>query len=265
MEEAIMRSLKRYFTLTCSALLILGLSTLAQAQGEHEEDLLGWWTFEKGNELVDLMGNFGDIELRDATVSGGVLNLGNNEWALTTGYSGPDVTEKTLIAWAYLDDLDVRNGALLAINQSSSDSFDAIVYAERQPNQWMAGSSNFSRTEDAVPGFEEDETGELIQLAVSYEDDGGQAGIKIYRNGDLIGDYTKGTLATWVADNTEALFGPRALIGGTAHGWVIARVDDARIYGAVLDQNDIKALTPNTFPVEALGKLATLWGAVKAE
>ena len=263
-----MKGLEYYFTLTCSVLLVLGLSTLAQAQGEHEEDLVGWWTFEKGVELVDLMGNFGDIELRGATVSDGVMNLGNNEWALTepTEYSGPDIIEKTLVAWAYLDDLNVTRGATLAINQSSSDSFDAIVYAERQPNRWMAGSSNFSRTNDFDPGFEEKAStiGDLIQIAISYEDDGG-AHVIGYRNGEVIGDYTKGALATWVAGNTEALFGPRALIGGTAHGWVIARVEDARIYGAVLDQDDIEALQPNSVSVDAAGKLTTLWGAVKAE
>ena len=266
-----MRNLKRYFTLTCLVLLILGIPMLAQAQ--KEEYLLGHWTFEKSAksngrlrltaEKKDLIGNFGDIEFSGATISDGKLNLGNNEWALTTGYSGPDVTEKTLVAWAYLDDLDVRNGALLAINQNSSDMFDAIVYAERQPRRWMAGSSFFKRTQDAVPGFEETETDKLIQMAISYGNDGGQAGIKIYRNGDLIGEYTQGPLETWVADNTEALFGPRALIGGTAYGWVVARVEDARIYGAVLDQNDIKALTPDTLPVEAHGKLTRLWGKIK--
>ena len=51
--------------------------------------------------------------------------------------------------------------------------FDAIVYAERQPFQWMAGSSHFRRTQDAQPGFTENGNGEkLIQLAISYKDDG---------------------------------------------------------------------------------------------
>ena len=55
--------------------------------------------------------------------------------------------------------------------------FDAIVYAERQPRRWMAGSSFFKRTQDAVPGFEEKETDKLIQMAISYGNDGLQAGI----------------------------------------------------------------------------------------
>lgn len=249
-----MKNLKHYFILTCSILLTLSLPILAQAA-----DPLGHWTFEPGGELVDLAGNFGDIELQGATVSDGMLNIGDVTWAITTGYSGPDITEKTLVAWLYLDDLDVKNGAPLGINKSSADSFDAIVYAEREERRWMAGSSNWSRTDNAVPGFEETETGKLIKLAVSYEDDGdGQAHMMIYRNDDLIGDYVKGTLATWVAGDAEAIFGPRAVIGGTAHGWVVARVEEARIYGEVLTSDVIAAVTPG-------GKLTTSWGAIKGQ
>ena len=260
-----MRNLERYFTLTCSVLLMLVLSIPVLAQGEKQETPVGHWTFEPGKEKVDLTEHFGDIELRGATVEKGQLVLGSNKWALTTGYKGPDIKEKTLVAWVYIDDLNITHGAPLAINRSSSDHFDAIVYAERQPRRFMAGSSNFTRTQDAIPGFEEKETGKLISLAISYEDSGGQAHVRIYRNDDLIGDYTQGFIDTWVKGDTEALFGVRALIGGTAYGWVGERVEDARIYGAVLSQDEIKKLRPDTLPVEARGKLATLWGAEKAK
>ena len=63
--------------------------------------------------------------------------------------------------------------------------------------------------------------------------------------------------------DVEALFGPRALIGGTAHGWVVCRVEDARIYNAVLTQKELKGLTEDTLDVEAAGKLATAWSAIK--
>ena len=85
----------------------------------------------------------------------------------------------------------------------------------------------------------------------------------IYRNGDLIGDYTMGPIVSWKADDVEALFGPRALIGGTAHGWIVARVEDARIYNTVLSEKEINNLTVNTLDVEAHGKLATTWGTLK--
>ena len=259
-----MKFLKRYFIFSFFTLLVFGLVIPASAQDEKKEDLIGHWTFEKGAELEDLTGHFGEIDLLGADVKDGKLHIGNNEWAMTTGYKGPDIgPEKTLVTWLYLDDLNVTKGATLAVNKSSADTFDAIVYAERQPKRWMAGSSFFRRTQDANPGFEEKETGKLIQLAISYEDDGGNAKIMIYRNGDVIGDYTMGPIVSWKADDVEALFGPRALIGGTAYGWVVARVEDARIYNAVLEEKEINNLTVNTLDVEAHGKLATTWGSLK--
>ena len=259
-----MKLLKRYFIFSLSMLLVLGSMIPVLAQGEKKDDLIGHWTFENGVELEDLTGHFGDIDLLDAEVKDGKLHIGNNEWAMTTGYKGPDIgPDKTLVTWLYLDDLNVTRGATLAVNKSSADTFDAIVYAERQPKRWMAGSSFFRRTQDADPGFEEKETGKLIQLAISYEDDGGNAKITIYRNGDLIGDYTKGPIVSWKAGDVEALFGPRALIGGTAHGWIVARVEDARIYNTVLDEKEINNLAVNTLDVEARGKLATTWGTLK--
>jgi hypothetical protein len=68
-----------------------------------------------------------------------------------------------------------------------------------------------------------------------------------------------------VKGDVEAIFGPRAFIGGTAHGWVIARVEDARIYNAVLSQKEINSLVENTLDVEARGKLSTVWGTIKAK
>ena len=260
-----MKHLKRYFIFSLSLLLLLGnLVMPALGQGEKKEDLIGHWTFEKGVALEDLTGHFGDIDLLGADVKDGKLRLGANEWAMTTGYKGPDIgPDKTLVTWLYLDDLNVTRGATLAVNKSSADTFDAIVYAERQPKRWMAGSSFFRRTQDANPGFEEKETGKLIQLAISYEDDGGNAKIVIYRNGDIIGDYTMGPIVSWKAGDVEALFGPRALIGGTAYGWVVARVEDARIYNAVLNKEEINNLVENTLDVEASGKLTTFWGKLK--
>ena len=259
-----MKVLKYYFIFSLSMLLVLGFVIPALAQGEKKEDLIGHWTFESGVELEDLTGHFSEIDLLDAKVKDGKLHIGNNEWAMTTGYKGPDIgPDKTLVTWLYLDDLNVTRGATLAVNKSSADTFDAIVYAERQPKRWMAGSSFFRRTQDANPGFEEKETGKLIQLAISYEDDGGNAKIVIYRNGDVIGDYTQGPIVSWKAGDVEALFGPRALIGGTAHGWVVARVEDARIYNTVLNEKEINNLAVNTLDVKANGKLTTTWGSLK--
>lgn len=259
-----MLKVERIFPSLFYIILMIGLVLPALGQAEKIEDLIGHWTFENGVELEDHTGHFGDIEFRGAEVKDGKLHLGNNKWALTTGYDGPQIgPEKTLVTWLYLDDLNIRRGATLAVNKSSSDQFDAIVYAERHEKHWMAGSSFFRRTPNVAYGKAESETGKLIQIAVSYEDVDNMAKIMIYRNGEIIGDYTLGPIVSWVKGDVEALFGPRALIGGTAHGWVIARVEDARIYNAVLSEMDINSLEVDTLDVEANGKLTTRWAAIK--
>lgn len=260
-----MKHFKCFFITVFTVIFLLSVSlSTALGQNEKEEDLIGHWTFENGNELKDLTGHFGDIEFKGAQVKDGKLHIGDNKWALTTGYKGPEIgPDKTLVTWLYLDDLNVKKGAPLAVNKSSGDTFDAIVYAEKHAKHWMAGSSHFRRTQEAPHGSPEKETGKLIQLAISYEDDGGNAKIMIYRNGKIIGDYTKGPIKTWTAGDVEALFGPRALIAGTAHGWIVARVEDARIYNAVLSEGDINNLEADTLDVDARGRLTTIWGAIK--
>ena len=126
-----------------------------------------------------------------------------------SGYDGPDIGEKTLVSWAIMDDLDVQQGSILTIDRLSDPTFDAIVFGERQHHRWMAGSGWFHRTQDPEPGFEEKKTGELIMMAISYADDGGTARVRIYRNGDEIGDYTFGQFEPFDNNDAEAIWGKR--------------------------------------------------------
>ena len=257
-----MKNLKHYFTLSFVVLLMLGLSMLTQAA---QENVVGHWTFEPGEELKDLTGNFVDITLKGAEVKGGQLDVGAGKWAVASGYDGPDIGEKTMVSWASLDNLDVQAGSVLTIDRISVDEFDAMVFGERQPHRWMAGSSFFRRTQDAKPGFEEKKTGELIQMAYTYEDEGGNAHIKLYRNGELFGDYTQGALATWEKDDAEVFFGIRHGNTGGGPGNLDAHIEEARIYGEVLSQAEIQKLRVGGEPVTTRGKLATSWAAIKAE
>jgi hypothetical protein len=258
-----MKSLKYYFTLTCSVLFMLSLSLQAQAKA----NLVGWWTFEPGKELKDLTGNFGDLILNGAKVEKGQLDVDAGKWAVTGGggYKGPKIAEKTMVSWASLDSLDVTAGSVLTIDRITVDEFDAIVYAERQPRRWMAGSSFFRRTTDPNPGFEEKEKGKLIQMAISYADSKGNAAIKIYRNGEVIGDYTQGPLANWDKNDAEVFFGLRHGNVGGGPGNLDAHIEEARIYDGVLTQAEIKALTIGGEAVEARHKLATIWARMKAK
>lgn len=247
--------MKRFFTVTCSVLLMFGISILV-AQAE----LVGHWTFEPGSELVDLSGNFEDLVLHDATIDGGQLDVGVDQWAYAGGYSGPDITEKTLMSWLSLDDLEVQAGSALTIDKISEDEFDGIIFGERQPHRWMNGSSFWRRTVDADPGFEETETGELINITITYADEGGSTHLTLYRNGEKIGEYTQGDIPTWTAGDTEVFFGNRhgnAEDGGP--GNLDALIEESRIYNEALSQNDIQTVTA----VNPGGKISTLWGMIK--
>ena len=228
-----MRSLRNYLALTFSVLLLLGGSISIQAAG-----LVGHWTFD---DLSDSTGNFEDIILQDATIAGGQLDVGVGMWAVATNYGGPEIGEVTLVAMLSMDDLSVLAGSALTLDQINADSFNGIIFGERQPQRWMNGSSNFSRTDDFDPGFEETETGVMFQIAISHEDDGsGTSIVRGYRNGELIGEYTQGPLATWATDDAEVFFGTRhgnAASGGP--GNLDAHIEEAWVYSGVLSGEEL--------------------------
>ena len=186
-----------------------------------------------------------------ASVSGGALVVGVNAWAQAIGYTGPTISEKTLVSWLRLDNLDEHGGSALTIDKTDKYEFDGIVYAQQQLYRWMAGSDNVSRYQAPNPGFAETTTGELVQMAITYENSSGNAHIKIYRNGSLIGDYTQGTLESWSGTNTVIVFGARHIpYSSTYADWLVAHIEEARIYDGVLTQAQIQALNVGELPVE---------------
>jgi hypothetical protein len=233
------------------ALLSLGLAPEPPALGEifgqrlataQAPTLVGHWTFEPGSELLDLTGNFDNLVLNGATVANGQLDVSVGQWAIASNYTGPSIENKTLISWLYLENLDVTAGSALTIDRVSSDHFDGIVYAERQYHRWMSGSSNYIRTQDPVPGFEETEAGQCIVMAITYENVGGLAHITLYRNGVPIGEYTQGSIGSWPTGDAEVFFGIRHGSTAGGPGNLDALIEEARIYDDVLSQAQIEEL-----------------------
>ena len=72
----------------------------------------------------------------------------NGEYARAINYTGTTINSKTLVSWVTLADLDLRRGSALTIDTINVVQFDGIVWAERVANNWMAGSSFFTRTQD---------------------------------------------------------------------------------------------------------------------
>ncbi len=217
-----------------------------------EQDLVGRWTFDPGEELVDKIGNFPDLALQgNAVVVDGALDVNGGGttatgWAYTAGnYSGPLIADKTLVSWFTLQSLEhvVKAGSVITLDKVSVDQFDGIIFAERQSNRWMNGSSHFRRTQDWNPGFAETVVGEPIMMAITYEDTGGgQVRVTGYRNGEEIGSYGSGSFVTWPTNDAEVFFGLRHGGGGGGPGGLDALIDEARIYGRAGSAAQIRAL-----------------------
>ena len=209
------------------------------------DGLIGHWTFEGNNQKKDLMGNFGDLEINGASFDGGKLKVGTRAFAFSKTYSGPKFKEKTLVAWAIVNNGGQQGGSILTIGKPEQNfDFDAIVYGERQTNTWMAGSGWFHRTKDFGALAKETTPQELVKIAISYGTKGNNAYMTIYRNDKKIAEYAMGTLLEWTDANTGVQFGLRHFWNGLpGKPWLDASIEEARIYEGVLTQEQISNLT----------------------
>ena len=147
-------------------------------------------------------------------------------------------TDKSLVSWVTLGDKSVRAGSVLTIQDGPR--FDGIVFAEKDPGKWMAGSDFFRRTQKdrSKTAKETADAKTLLQMAIVYR---GKE-IRIYRNGDLYTSYEAANVDLLSGKNSIAVFGLRH-VGGD--GSVACSIEDARIYLEALSADDLKTLRPN--------------------
>jgi hypothetical protein len=147
-----------------------------------------------------------------------------------------DIREKTLEAWVRLDNLDQRGGAAISLQTLHGNVFDAIVFGEREPGQWMAGSNGFVRTRsfDAPP--ETQAKTEFVPFAIVYSADGTITG---YRNGEPYGKaYKSEGPITFKAGQAQVVFGLRhAPVGGNK--MLAGRIERAALYDRALTPEEV--------------------------
>jgi len=245
-----------------AVLLMLSLLTPAVfAQDAQEEHLVGWWLFDSEKDEI---GNWDDITLHGAKIDDGQLVVETGKWAHALDYTGPDITELSLVTWVSLDDYAKTNGSALTLDKESADQFCAIVWAERVDKQWMPGSSHFRRTADFPDAVTEKPTGEMVYLVITYEDVKNKYRITGYRNGESLGSFDMGDLRTWPAGDAEAIWGKRHVNGLAGPGELNAHIEESRIYNVALTEDEVQSLEIGTLSVEPQGKLATQWAKLKA-
>lgn len=192
------------------------------------------WTFEKGFD--DESGRFQGQAVGQPRVENGALIVDGQSFVKTTRLN-KEFGEKTLAAWVQLEGDDQRGGGIVTM-AANGGGFDAIVYGEKDPKRWMAGSEGFKRTESFGGDEEREATGQPVFVAITYSADGTITG---YRNGQPYGKSYRKDLRTFGADESHLLFGLRhEPAGGTQ--FLRGRIDEVRLFDRALSPKEVAAL-----------------------
>jgi hypothetical protein len=196
------------------------------------------WAFDSDGR--DSIGGL-HAELKDgATVIGGRLVVDGKKAFAVTAPLARDLTAKTLEVWVVLPTLKQAGGGVISIQTPDGRMFDAIVFGERKPLKWMAGSENFLRTRDLDGPDESAKPTELIHVAITTAADGR---IAVYRNGRPYGESyvpaaVKGPV-TFKTGAAQVVFGMRHTGGGNA--FLRAEIEEARLYDTALTAEQVLA------------------------
>jgi hypothetical protein len=197
------------------------------------------WTFEGDGR--DRLGGLDARLLGGAVIRQGRLVLDGDKAFAETGILADSLGAKTLETWVALPTLDQRGGGVVAVETTGGAVFDAIVFAEKQPAKWLAGSDNGVRSRNVEGPVESARPEDLVHIAIVYQPDGH---IELYRNGQPYGaSYAptgeRGALRTFAKGQAHLLFGRRHT--GGANAFLRGEIEEARVYDHALSGAEIRA------------------------
>ncbi|MFQ5732046.1 MAG: DUF1549 domain-containing protein, partial [Planctomycetaceae bacterium] len=194
------------------------------------------WDFRKS--LKDGVGKL-DVRLRGGAVRDetGLKFDGKTGFAVTPAVPR-SLKTKTLEAWVRLDNLSQRGGGVISLQTLNGVVFDAIVFGEREPGRWMAGSNGFVRTRSFGGRPERSANRNAVHVAVTYSADGTVRG---YVNGHAYGKpYRSRGPAGFAAGKAQVVFGVRHFPPG-GNRMLAGRVERAALYDRALASREIAA------------------------
>jgi cytochrome c553 len=193
------------------------------------------WNFTDG--LKDQVGQLHcRLEGKAKQTPEGLILDGTNAFAVSAPLQR-ELKEKTLEAWVKVDDLGQQGGGAISIQSRDGGRFDAIVYGEREPNRWMAGSEGFVRTQ-SFKGTAENDSSRPVHFVIVYSVDGRITG---YRNGELYGEgYQSNGPPAFPLEQTEVLFGMRHGPVG-ANKMLKGTIVRAALYDRALSAEEVSA------------------------
>lgn len=231
--------------------MFYGSASHGQQIGIMTSPDLKTWTKHPGNPTLKIMPpHYSGGDWRDMCT---FYDPSEKRWhgyiCAQTGQSRPvlgPVKDKTLVAWVYPANTRQRGGSALTLDAgpSAADNFDGIVFGERTPGKWMAGSNFYRRTPADQSAYRLETAGldTLVQMAIVYKGDR----ITIYRNGEQYADYKNEDPVSF-GSGTAAVFGLRHVGASERAGRFFAgAIEEARAYNVALDQAAIRGLKPGT-------------------
>ncbi len=191
------------------------------------------WEFN--GDLKDSAGGLHGQAVGNARVQKGWLLLDGQSYVATKPLP-QDLTEKTLEAWVTVFGLDQRGGGVIGVQTLDGKTFDAIVFGEREPKRWMAGSNFFARTQSFFGPAETEAQPKRVHIAMTYSKEGV---ITCYRNGQLYGKpYKSQGPVTFKAGQSQVVFGLRHSPAGRGK-FFTGSIDRARLYDRALSAKEI--------------------------
>ena len=197
------------------------------------------WTFQ--TDARDSIGHLNGTLEGGASIANGRLHLNGKGAFVRTEPLPRELKEKTLEAWVALRTLAQSGGGVMAVESKDGGVFDAIVFGEREPQKWIAGSSFLNRTRDLAAPAENASSNQLVHLAIVYNTD---SSIAFYRNGTPYGEAYKpsgenATLQTYPGNGARVLFGLRHT--GAGNGFLEGEIEEAQLYDRALSAEEIAA------------------------
>ena len=223
------------------------------------------WDFRRG--LEDRRGRLA-ASPRDGAgqTAAGLRFDGKSGYAITPPIDR-DVTAFTVEAWVRLDDLKQRGGGVVGLQTLDGAIFDTIVFGERDPGEWFAGSNNFVRSRGVAGGVETEASSRPIHVAITHAADGT---IRVFRAGKPYGSAYKSTgPVRYRVGQAQIVFGVRHTPAGGGK-MLAGAIAGARLYDRALEPAEIAATASNrgddldpdaltaALPVEARAERARL-------
>lgn len=196
---------------------------------------IAFWNFD--GDLRDSVGELHAAAIGSAKVSGDSLVLDGNGFVATAPLV-ETLLEKSLEVTVLLTDLDQRGGGAITLQTNDGQLFDSVVFAERQPRRWLAGSNFHQRSKD-FGGTDESDLGSApVHIVITFAGDGTITG---YRNGQLYGQPYRVDLQRFEGGRSQVLFGLRHGTSVTGNRTLRGRILSAGLYDRALSADEVAA------------------------